>query len=99
MLVNEADTGSVAMKIIPRAKPPNTKCQCQGIENIWLESEPIKLNKVAEPIIPIMTPAIMRQEAIRVNTITAPPINNASVETSPIEPGILPMNASIQVIG
>ena len=46
-----------------------------------------------------MTPAIMRQEAIRVNTINAPPINNASVETSPIEPGILPMNASIQVIG
>ena len=87
------------MKIIPNAKPPNTKCQCQGIENIGLVSEPMILNKVAVAAIPIITPAIMRQEAMRVNKISAPPINNASVETSPIEPGRLPINASIQVIG
>lgn len=33
---------------------------------------------------PIITPAIMRQAAMRVNTITAPPIKIARVETSPL---------------
>ena len=45
---------------------------------------------------PIITPAIMRQAAMRVNTITAPPIKIARVETSPIEPGKLPTKASIR---
>ena len=48
---------------------------------------------------PKNTPAIMRQEAIRANTISKPPMIRAKVETSPTEPGILPINASNQVMG
>ena len=98
-MVKDAETGSVAINTIPNANPPKTRCQCQGIENIGLVSEPTKLNRVEVAIIPIITPAMMRHAAIRVNTITAPPIKIASVETSPIEPGKLPIKASIQVIG
>src|SRR5699024_11334434 len=87
LFVNEADTGSVAINNIPKANPPNTKCQYQGIENIGLVSEPIRLNRQEVTIIPIITPAMIRQEAIRAKTITAAPMINARVETSPIEPG------------
>ena len=68
------------------------------MENMALVSEPMKLNSEDMAIIPIITPAMMRQEAMRANTINAPPIKSAKVDTSPIEPGTLPINASIQVM-
>ena len=62
----EADTGSVAINIIPKAqKPPSTRCQYHGIANIGLVSEPITLNRVAVAIMPIITPATMRRDATR----------------------------------
>lgn len=54
-LVKEAETGSVAINSIPMAKPPTTKCQYQGIANIALVSEPMKLNSEDIAIIPIIT--------------------------------------------
>ena len=57
------------------------------------------LNIVAVAAIPIITPAMIRHDAMRANTMIAAPTINARVETSPIEPGKLPKNASIQVIG
>ena len=35
-LVTQAVTGSVAMNTIPKAKPPSTRCQYQGIANMGL---------------------------------------------------------------
>src|SRR5690606_29954304 len=82
----DQDAGSVAMKIMPKAKPPVTMCQYQGMENIGLVSEPMKLNRVLSATMPIITPATMRQEAILVSSSTAPPMKMARVLVSPIEP-------------
>src|SRR5690606_19742836 len=97
--VNEAETGSVAMNIMPNAKPPSTRCQYHGMENIGFVSEPMKLKSVAVSTIPSMTPATMRQDATRPKRMMAPPIKIIRVDTSPMEPGILPINASNQVTG
>ncbi|MNP43053.1 hypothetical protein D3C76_1368510 [compost metagenome] len=99
MSVKEADTGSVAINIMPKAKPPSTRCQYHGMANIGLVAEPIRLNSVAVRIMPSMTPATMRQEATRPNRMMAPPIRIISVETSPIEPGMVPIKASNQLTG
>ncbi|SSL00206.1 Uncharacterised protein [Klebsiella pneumoniae] len=48
---------------------------------------------------PIITPATMRQDATRPKRMIAPPMKIISVDTSPIEPGILPRKASIQLTG
>src|SRR5690554_7741570 len=85
VLVIDADTGSVAMKIMPKAKPPVTMCQYQGMENIGLVSEPMKLNRVLSATMPIIMSATMRQEAILVSSSTAPPMKMARVLVSPIE--------------
>ena len=69
------------------------------MENIGLVSEPMALNSVDMATMPIITPAMMRHEAMRANTMNAPPIKSASVDTSPTEPGIWPIKASIQVSG
>ncbi len=47
--------------------------------------------------IPSITPATMRQEAMRVSSSTAPPMKIARVLVSPIEPCMWPRKASIQV--
>ena len=60
VLVIAADTGSVAMNIIPKAKPPITRCQCAGIANIGLVSDPMIFNSRDMPIIPISTPPTIR---------------------------------------
>src|SRR6056300_156403 len=96
-LVMDAETGSVAMKIIPKAKPPTTKCQYHGTLNIGLVSEPMPLNSSDVRTIPRNTPNTMRQLAIPCTNKTAPPSKMAKVDTSPIEPGTLPMKASNQV--
>src|SRR5690606_8298876 len=96
VLVIDAETGSVAMKIMPKAKPPVTMCQYQGVENIGLVSEPMTLNRLLRAIMPIITPATMRHEAILVMSNTAPPIKMAKVLVSPMEPCMVPINASIQ---
>ena len=44
-LVTQALTGSVAMNTIPKAKPPSTRCQYQGMANIGFESEPTALKR------------------------------------------------------
>ena len=49
------------MNIMPKAKPPSTRCQYQGMENIGLVAEPIRLNSVAVSTMPIMTPATIRR--------------------------------------
>ena len=46
---------------------------------------------------PIITPATMRQAAIRANSRMLPPSRMASVLVSPIEPGMKPRNASVQL--
>ena len=43
-----ADTGSVAIKTMPKAKPPVTRCQYQGMANAGLVSEPTQLSKCRE---------------------------------------------------
>ena len=48
---------------------------------------------------PMKTPATMRHEATRPKMMMAPPMRIISVETSPIDPGILPRKASIQLTG
>ena len=53
------------MKAMPKAKPPSTRCQCHGMLNMGLVSEPMTLNSREVATMPIMTPAMMRQEAIR----------------------------------
>ncbi len=98
VLVMDADTGSVAIKIMPKAKPPTTKCQYHGIANNGFVSDPSTLNSELRAIIPIITPATMRHAAIRIISSTAPPIKIASVLVSPTEPCTLPIKASIQVI-
>ena len=96
VLVIDADTGSVAMNIMPKAKPPITRCQCQGTANIGLVSEPIALNNSAEATMPSMTPATIRHAAIFITSSTAPPSRMASVLVSPIEPCTVPRKALIQ---
>ena len=64
VLVNDAETGSVAINIIPKAKPPVTKCQYQGIANIAFVSLPIALSSIDIATIPPNTPNTMRHEAI-----------------------------------
>ena len=54
-----AVTGSVAMKTIPKAKPPMVRCQNQGTENIGLLSLPIRLNSVEVRTIPAKTPSMI----------------------------------------
>lgn len=98
LLVNELDTGSVAMNTKPKAKPPSTKCHWKVIENIGLVSEPIVLNKVAHKNAPIRTPAITLHDAMPVTKIIKAPTAIINVEPSPIQPGMFPKNASIQVI-
>src|SRR5690606_22662406 len=97
VLVIDADTGSVAMKIMPKAKPPVTMCQYQGMENIGLVSEPMQLNRVLSATMQIITPTTMRHEEIKVSSSTAPPMKMARVLVSPIEPCMVPMKASIQL--
>ncbi len=96
VLVMDAETGSVAMKIMPKANPPTTRCQYQGMANIGLVAEPMALNSRLVAIIPIITPATMRQAAIRVTSSTAPPMRIARVLVSPIEPCMKPRKASLQ---
>ncbi|MPN63346.1 hypothetical protein SDC9_211104 [bioreactor metagenome] len=95
--VIEADTGSVAMKIMPKAKPPTTMCQYHGMANIGLVAEPTLLNTRLIAIMPSITPATMRHEAIFMISSTAPPMKMASVLTSPTEPCMKPKKASNQV--
>src|SRR5690606_2925533 len=97
VLVMEAETGSVAMKIMPKANPPVTMCQYQGMANIGLVSEPIALNSRLSTTMQIITPATKRQEAILVISSTAPPMKMARVLVSPMEPCMVPMKASIQL--
>lgn len=87
------------MNIMPKANPPSTRCQYQGMENIGLVAEPMKLNIVAVNTMPIITPATMRHDATRPKRMMAPPSKIISVETSPTEPGMLPIKASSQVTG
>src|SRR5690554_5634785 len=94
----DAETGSVAINTIPKAKPPKTKCHQNGIANIGLVSEPMLLNSKLVAIIPTITPAIIRHEAIRVHNNKAAPIKIAKVDTSPILPCRLPKKASAQVM-
>ena len=58
-MVCDAETGSVAIKTVPKAKPPKTKCQPGVIENIGLV-DGIKLNKEAVATNPITDPNITR---------------------------------------
>ncbi|MCY1399439.1 hypothetical protein D9M71_144940 [compost metagenome] len=96
--VMDAETGSVAMNIMPKAKPPKTKCQYQGMANIGLVSEPMALNSQLVAIMPSITPATMRQDAMRVTSSTPPPIRMARVLVSPMEPWMVPRKASIQLM-
>ena len=66
ILVLAADTGSVAINTNPKAKLPIVKCQYQGIANIGLVSEPIKLRALLITIIPAKVPKIILQDAILV---------------------------------
>src|SRR3546814_17439313 len=73
VLVMEADTGSVAMKIMPKAQPPTTMCQYQGIPNRGLVSEPIRLNRQIRQIMTRTPPESMHQEATLLQSRTHPP--------------------------
>ena len=102
VLVWQALTGSVAMKTMPKAKPPSTRCQYQGIANIGLVSLPMALNSSVVATMPTNTPAMMRHDAMpRVDQDQATPSRQASVEVSPIEPcdladeGLGPGDASV----
>ena len=86
--VIDAETGSVAIKNIPKAKPPKTKCQYQVKPNNGLVAEPIILNKVLVRNIPKNTPSTILQAATPVINKITPPIKIAKVLVSPIEPGI-----------
>ena len=85
------------MKNAPKAKPPTTICQCQGIANAGLESDPTPLSNRENAIMPTKHPATTRQEAMPCRINTAPPIMIIRVDVSPMEPGICPTNASHQV--
>ena len=64
-LVIDALIGSVAMKTVPKAKPPSTMCQYQG--RLWpVPSSPRALKRKEVATMPRKTPDMMRQEAIRV---------------------------------
>ena len=90
--VIEAETGSVAIKIMPKANPPSTRCQYQGIANMGFELLPMRLNNKLVKSMPINTPAIIRQEATPVYTINRAPSKQANVEVSPKDPWIVPKN-------
>ena len=91
------ETGSVAMNIIPKANPPITKCQCQGVAKAGFESEPTRLNKPLNKNIPRKTPATTRHAAMRITRRKAPPSSTSKVEVSPSDHGIVPIKACIQV--
>ena len=95
-LVMAADTGSVAMYIMPKAKPPSTMCQYQGMANIGLVALPIRLKSPDSTIMPSITPATIRQAAMPVSSSRPPPSRMASVLASPTAPGMKPRKASVQ---
>lgn len=65
---------------------------------MWLSAEPIVLNNDAHKNAPIRTPAITLHDAMPVTKIIKAPTAIIKVEPSPIQPGMLPKKASIQVI-
>src|SRR5210317_1266090 len=92
------DTGSVAMKTRPNAKPPSTRCQCGPSPNIGLVLLPIKLN-IKEMATTLTSPDdIIRHDPIPDRIRTAAPNRQARVEVSPIDPGIRPKKASNQLV-
>ena len=96
-MVPEPETGSVAIKTKPNAKLPMTKCQYQGIANIGLVSEPTIFNIPDINIIPSMVATTILQEATFEARRIINPMPIAIIDVSPMEPGIYPRNASIQV--
>ena len=74
-----------------------TICHQKGTANIGLVSLPAKLNSVAVNIVPKTTPATILHEAIFVYNKMASPINIATTDVSPIDPGIKPKKASLHV--
>src|SRR5690554_672871 len=86
VLVMAADTGSVAINTIPKAKPPRVRCQYQGMANMALLSLPTALNTADMATMPRNTPSMMRQLAMRVSSRMAAPMAMATSEVSPMEP-------------
>ena len=65
-LVWDALTGSVAMYTVPNANPPRVRCQYHGMAYMASVELPMTLNSVEVAIMPIITPAMTRQLAMRV---------------------------------
>ena len=97
VLVPEPETGSVAIKTRPKAKLPITACQYHGTSNIGFVSEPTIFSRLDIVIIPMNVQRIILQDATLVANKIIKPMHIAIIDVSPIEPGIFPKNASIQV--
>ena len=55
-----AETGSVAMNTMPKAKPPSTRCQYHGIPIIGLSEPSSALSRRLVATIPRKTPRMIR---------------------------------------
>src|SRR4051812_32485159 len=94
--VNEVETGSVAMNTMPNAQPPSTTCHSNGSENSVLVPDGNWLSSSDSASVPRTTPSMVRHEPTLVTIRITAPMRQHSVLVSPNEPGMRPMNASIQ---
>src|SRR5210317_1591661 len=92
------ETGSVAMKTSPKAKPPRTRCQRGPSSNIGLELLPTITKSVDKHTAPISPESMMRQDPIPERTRTAAPKRQARADVSPIDPVMAPTKASYQLV-